>query len=165
MCAIMGVLDTQTKIDIHLLETMQRALFHRGPDDSGLEIFSMDSSKKSYLNNVGIAFDRLSIRDLSMKGHQPMFSEDKSVMIAFNGEIYNSEELRPALLKKGYTFNSNSDTEVLLKLYHCFGIDKTLSMLDGMYAICIVDYRSNEMFLIRDRIGEKPLYKIGRAHV
>ena len=154
----MGVLDTQTKIDIHLLETMQRALFHRGPDDSGLEIFSMDSSKKSYLNNVGIAFDRLSIRDLSMKGHQPMFSEDKSVMIAFNGEIYNSEELRPALLKKGYTFNSNSDTEVLLKLYHCFGIDKTLSMLDGMYAICIVDYRSNEMFLIRDRIGEKPLY-------
>ncbi len=154
----MGVLDTQNRIDPQLLETMQRALYHRGPDDSGFEIFSMDSTNNSYLSNVGIAFDRLSIRDLSIKGHQPMLSDDRSVMIAFNGEIYNSEELRPILLKEGYTFNGNSDTEVLLKLYHCYGIDKTLSMLDGMYAICISDFRKKEIYLIRDRIGEKPLY-------
>lgn len=158
MCAIMGVLDTHNQIDKNMLETMQRALFHRGPDDAGLEIFSLDPKGNSYISNIGVAFDRLSIRDLSMKGHQPMFFDDNSVMIAFNGEIYNSEELRPLLIEKGYTFKSNSDTEVLLKLYHCFGIDKTLSMLDGMYAICIVDFRSNSIYLIRDKIGEKPLY-------
>ena len=158
MCAIMGVLDTHNQIDKNMLETMQRALFHRGPDDAGLEIFSLDPKGNSYISNIGVAFDRLSIRDLSMKGHQPMFFDDNSVMIAFNGEIYNSEEIRPLLIEKGYTFKSNSDTEVLLKLYHCFGIDKTLSMLDGMYAICIVDFRSNSIYLIRDKIGEKPLY-------
>lgn len=158
MCAIMGVFDTRNKIDVSILETMQRALYHRGPDDSGLETFSLDAPNHSLLSNVGVAFDRLSIRDLSMKGHQPMFSDDRSVMIAFNGEIYNSEELRPQLLEKGYTFNSNSDTEVLLNLYHCYGIDKTLSMLDGMFAICIVDFKNKEVYLVRDRIGEKPLY-------
>lgn len=158
MCAIMGVLDTQKTIDINILKTMQRALYHRGPDDTGLEIFSLDKQGDSFLSNCGVAFDRLSIRDLSMKGHQPMFTEDKSVMIAFNGEIYNSEELRPLLIKQGYSFNSNSDTEVLLKLYHCFGVDKTLSLLDGMFAICLVDFNKETFYLIRDRIGEKPLY-------
>lgn len=158
MCAIIGILDTREDIDISVLETMQRALYHRGPDDSGLETFSLDDDHHSYLSNVGVAFDRLSIRDLSIAGHQPMFTKDNSAMIAFNGEIYNSEELRPQLIKEGYTFESDSDTEVLINLYHCYGIDKALSMLDGMFAICIVDFRSNELFLVRDRIGEKPLY-------
>lgn len=158
MCAIMGVLDTRNQIDRNILETMQRALFHRGPDDAGFETFSLDSEGHSYVSNIGVAFDRLSIRDLSMKGHQPMFNDDKSVMIAFNGEIYNSEELRPQLIQNGYSFDSNSDTEVLLKLYHCYGIDKTLSLLDGMFAVCIVDFRDKSIYLIRDKIGEKPLY-------
>lgn len=158
MCAIAGILDSNEKIDISVLETMQRALHHRGPDDSGLETFSLDDGRHSYLSNVGVAFDRLSIRDLSLAGHQPMFTKDNSAMIAFNGEIYNSEEIRLQLIKEGYKFESDSDTEVLINLYHCYGIDRALSILDGMFAICIVDFRSNELFLVRDRIGEKPLY-------
>lgn len=158
MCGIMGVLDTHNKIDVGILQGMQKALRHRGPNDSGLEVLSLDDPNHSLLSNVGVAFDRLSIRDLSMKGHQPMFTDDKSIMVAFNGEIYNSEELRPKLIEKGYSFHSNSDTEVLLKLYELYGINKTLELLDGMFAICIVDSNKKEVYLVRDRIGEKPLY-------
>jgi asparagine synthase (glutamine-hydrolysing) len=153
----MGVFQKDSKkIDVTILSAMQKALCHRGPDDAGLHTFSFCS--KSGFENCGVAFDRLSIRDLSMNGHQPMFDNANEVMIAFNGEIYNSEELRPDLLEEGIEFRGHSDTEVILNLYLKHGIDDMLKMLDGMFAICIVDKRYDKVYLIRDRIGEKPLY-------
>jgi asparagine synthase (glutamine-hydrolysing) len=153
----MGVFQLDiTNVDASILKQMQNALYHRGPDDSGLHTFTFGHNCN--VENCGIAFDRLSIRDLSENGHQPMFDNAMQVMIAFNGEIYNSEELRPALLADGITFRGHSDTEVILNLYIKVGLDKMLEMLDGMYAICIFDKRINKIFLIRDRIGEKPLY-------
>lgn len=152
MCGIMGVLQKEKDVDQRVLHNMMKILWHRGPDDNGVEILSFGGR-----NNLGVAFDRLSIRDLSQKGHQPMWTTKKDIMIAFNGEIYNSEELRPNLIAKGYEFQGNSDTEVLINLYHCYGIEM-VNMLDGMFAICLYDSRINKLFLIRDRIGEKPLY-------
>lgn len=90
-----------------------KTLYHRGPDDNGIETFSLTKNNSSYLNFCSIAFDRLSIRDLSINGHQPMFTNDNQVMIPFNGEIYNSQELRPSLLDKGIKFRRGSDTEVV----------------------------------------------------
>ena len=153
----MGVLDRDAFASQTIIKKMQQALYHRGPNDGGVENFSL-TKEACYLNHCSIAFNRLSIRDLSTNGHQPMYTDDHEVMIAFNGEIYNSEELRPLLVEKGVVFRGGSDTEVLLNLYQQYGIDKTLSMLDGMFAICIADFRTNKLYLCRDRIGEKPLY-------
>jgi asparagine synthase (glutamine-hydrolysing) len=153
----MGVFQKdQKEVDLTVLGKMQNALRHRGPDDAGLHTFSFGSA--SEIKNCGVAFDRLSIRDLSANGHQPMFDASNQVMIAFNGEIYNSEELRPELLQDGVKFRGHSDTEVILNLYLKYGIDKTLALLDGMFAICILDARTQKIYLVRDRIGEKPLY-------
>ena len=154
----MGILDTSKPVSISELNKMQKVLSHRGPDDNGLHISSMSNVEGSLLNNIGVAFDRLSIRDLSQNGHQPMFSTDNQVMIAFNGEIYNSEELRPFLIHNGCTFRGSSDTEVLINLYQKVGVDRMLEMIDGMFAICLVDFRQRIVYLIRDKIGEKPLY-------
>lgn len=154
MCAIMGILNKDKNVNESILEGMQKALHHRGPNDTGLHICKFGS----VLDNFGVAFNRLSIRDLSMAGHQPMLSPNKDVMIAFNGEIYNSEELRPELINDGVEFNGHSDTEVILHLYLKYGVDNMLNLLDGMFAICILDKRIDKIFLIRDRIGEKPLY-------
>ncbi len=153
----MGVLDKDKQIDSKILEEMQKILYHRGPDDSGIEKFELNGNADNSLK-VGIAFDRLSIRDLSANGHQPMFSGSGDVLIAFNGEIYNSEELRPELISKGYKFNGHSDTEVILCLYQEYGLEETLKKLDGMFAICLYDKKKETVYLIRDRIGEKPLY-------
>ena len=127
-------------------------LKHRGPDDKGYEQFEIAGY------DFGLGFVRLSIRDLSEAGHQPMINTDGDIVITLNGEIYNADELRQPLIEAGYTFRSASDTEVLLDLYELYGIDKMLPMLDGMYAVCIVDKRENCVYLIRDRLGEKPLY-------
>ena len=155
MCAIMGVLEKNDKtVEESVLLNMQKCLYHRGPNDQGIYMGAFGSEK----NNLGVGFDRLSIRDLSIAGHQPMFSDDKSVMIAFNGEIYNSEELRELHFDKDFVFNGHSDTEVILNLYIMYGIDKLLELLDGMFAICILDKKINKLYLVRDRIGEKPLY-------
>lgn len=154
MCAIMGVLEQKKTVNIAVLKEMQKTLRHRGPDDDGEELLSFGSEEK----NLGVGFVRLSIRDLTLNGHQPMWMPYHDVMIAFNGEIYNSEELRPELIKDGVQFRSNSDTEVLLNLYYKRGVEGMLPLLDGMFAICIYDSRVEKLFLIRDRIGEKPLY-------
>lgn len=157
MCAIMGILQKDTKVDKEVLLLMTRLLRHRGPDDTGIETFPFPSNNFFY-GYGGIAFDRLSIRDLSQAGHQPMWSMDRKVLIAMNGEIYNADELREKLPDKGRKLRGNSDTEVLLNLYISYGLKRTLEMLDGMFAICIVDFAENKVYLIRDRIGEKPLY-------
>jgi asparagine synthase (glutamine-hydrolysing) len=152
MCGIVGCIDRKNNVDARIINTMMDILKHRGPDDKGYEQFEIAGC------NFGMGFIRLSIRDLSEAGHQPMFNKDGDIVITLNGEIYNADELRQPLIDAGYTFKSTSDTEVLLDLYELYGIDKMLPMLDGMYAVCIVDKRADCIYLIRDRLGEKPLY-------
>jgi len=126
---------------------MNNLLEHRGPDDQG-----------TYLDgNISLGHTRLSIIDLTKKGHQPMFNDDRTLLIVYNGEIYNYKELRIELKKKGYSFFSESDTEVLLKLYQEWN-EKCLSKLNGMFAFCIYDIRKQKLFMARDRFGIKPLY-------
>lgn len=156
MCAIMGVLEREEKASLDVLKKMGDTLYHRGPDDNGHALFDFGNGSKHI--NGGVRFDRLSIRDLSMSGHQPMFTNDEKIFIAFNGEIYNTADLKPMLIENGYKFRGNSDTEVILYLYESYGIEKTIEQLDGMFAICIVDKKKEIMYLVRDRIGEKPLY-------
>ena len=144
MCGIAGFVGNGSGKE---LEAMSREIAHRGPDDSGL-----------YLGNgIGLAFRRLSIIDLSPAGHQPMWSKDKSIAIIFNGEIYNYRELREQLEKRGTSFVSHSDTEVILELYQTKGED-CFAELSGMFAIALYDFQKQKLVLARDRMGEKPLY-------
>jgi len=155
MCGITGIIERKKSVSVDILKSMQKTLKHRGPDDNGYATFNLKNNDAP--QNIGVAHVRLSIRDLSANGHQPMYNNEGNIMIAFNGEIYNSEELRPLLVDK-YKFKSHSDTEVLLYMYQEFGLDETLKRIDGMYAICMVDFRQEVMYLIRDKVGEKPLY-------
>jgi asparagine synthase (glutamine-hydrolysing) len=149
MCGIAGIwFKTRQDGAAAFLEPMKKAMFHRGPDGHG-SWFSEDYK-------VSLGHRRLAIIDLSPSGAQPMtFGED--LVISFNGEIYNYIELRGQLLEKGYIFNTDSDTEVLLKAYHLWGKDM-LMHLDGMFAFALYDSSRNELFCARDRFGEKPFY-------
>jgi len=129
------------------LSKMTNIIAHRGPDDSG------GWADKQ----VGLGHRRLSIIDLSNAGHQPMESEDKNLVLVFNGEIYNFIELKKELEKKGVVFKSHSDTEVILHGYRVWGRD-ILQKLNGMFAFAIWDAIKKELFLARDRVGKKPLY-------
>ena len=136
-----------TNQNINLKNNMH-LLSHRGPDDIGL----IDNK------DLKIIFNRLSILDLKRRSNQPM--KYKNYILVFNGEIYNYLELRKYLEKKGITFNTTSDTEVLIKLFYLKGID-CLKLLEGMYSFCIYNSHSQELFLVRDPFGIKPLfYKI-----
>ncbi|CAN5555920.1 asparagine synthase (glutamine-hydrolyzing) [soil metagenome] len=150
MCGIAGIVCTHGKsVELHKLRAMTDQLAHRGPDGEG-----------HWMNDdhtVGLGHRRLSIIDLSHSGDQPMHLQDKRYTIVFNGEIYNYIELRTELIKKGYRFNSNSDTEVLLALFDLKG-EKCLGDLDGMFAFAIWDDREKKLFCARDRFGEKPFY-------
>ena len=145
MCGIVGTFGGNTE----LIQNACEAISHRGPDDSG--IFVSDKI------NIALGHQRLSILDLSDLGHQPMFSNDKKVVIVFNGEIYNFIELRSNLEKEGYIFKGDSDTEVLLNLYLAHG-KKMLSQLNGIFAFAILDISSEILFIARDSLGVKPLY-------
>ena len=149
MCGICGFVSKQD-ISVQRLKDMNDTMYHRGPDDSGEEIYDMPDGY-----HVGLAQRRLSILDLSASGHQPMHSNDKQISIVFNGEIYNFKELREQL--RDYEFHSTCDTEVILAAYLKWGI-ACLEKLNGMFAICIYDRNLQEVFLARDRIGKKPLY-------
>ena len=130
-----------------LIEKMNDKIKHRGPDDEGV-----------YLDNhISLGHQRLSIIDLSKKGKQPIFNEDKSFCIIFNGEIYNFQELRKDLEERGHKFRSKTDSEVVLHLYEDYR-EKCLEMLNGIFAFAIWDIRQRKLFLARDRIGVKPLY-------
>ena len=141
MCAIAGFWGNRGKAD---LGKMLHVLNHRGPDDSGTHIDG----------DVFLGNNRLAIIDLSSKGHQPMFNEDKSICIVYNGEIYNFKDIRKVLEKK-YKFKSNSDTEVILRGYQEWGT-QVLQKLNGMFAFVIYDKKKNLLFGARDRLGEKP---------
>ena len=148
MCGITGLVNTQG-IDISpsLLKVMTQAIEHRGPDGEG-----------NWANkNVGLGHRRLSILDLSDNAKQPMASSDGSLILSYNGEIYNFQELRSELQQFGYKFSSSSDTEVLLYAFHKWGVNSFLK-LNGMFALCIYDKSANKLFLARDRYGVKPLY-------
>ena len=125
---------------------MNDSLSHRGPDGSGIHIDA----------GVGLGHRRLSIIDID-GGHQPMYNDDRSVVVVFNGEIYNYKELRKELLRGGCKFNSQSDTEVIIRLYESKGLD-CLDDLNGMFAFAIWDSRKQLLFAARDRLGEKPFY-------
>jgi len=149
MCGIAGFCDFLKRSEIEVLVKMTDALYHRGPDDSGYSFY------KTEYANIGLGHRRLSIIDLSERGHQPM--KFQSLEIIFNGEIYNFREIAEELKTYGYEFASNSDTEVVLKAYHKWGI-KAVDKFIGMFAIVIYDKENNELIFIRDRAGVKPLY-------
>ncbi|ABO34811.1 asparagine synthase (glutamine-hydrolyzing) [Methanococcus maripaludis C5] len=147
------------------IKLMNNEIKHRGPDDRG---FFLDNEQKVSLGHV-----RLSILDLTEKGHQPMFYSKETascnenfeneliqkcnVAICYNGEIYNYQELKDELIQKGYNFNTNSDTEVLLASYLEWGLE-CVNKFNGMWAFCIYDKEKNILFLSRDRLGVKPVY-------
>lgn len=149
MCGICGFISKRT-IDLENLIMMNNTIAHRGPDDHGEEIYQINQE-----TFVGFAQRRLSILDLSEKGHQPMHSSNKRVSVVFNGEIYNYRELREEL--RDYSFISDCDTEVIVAAYLKWGID-FVNRLNGMFAIALLDRENSTVYLIRDRIGKKPLY-------
>ena len=150
MCGISGFISKK-RISADELRNMNDTMYHRGPDDNGVEIYEGSSGY-----GVGMAQRRLSIQDLSPMGHQPMDSKDGRLSIVFNGEIYNFLELREEL-KGFYDFKSTCDTEVILASYLKWGID-CVNRFNGMFAIALFDREEQKVFLLRDRIGKKPLY-------
>ena len=151
MCGIAGVLGFKLDDEylIAKIERMKAALQHRGPDDSGVYI----STNKQ----TALAHTRLSILDLSSAGHQPMSSDDGRYFITFNGEVYNFQELRESLIAQGEKFRSQTDTEVILKLYQRLG-SACVDHFRGMFAFAIWDDWEKTCFLARDPLGIKPLY-------
>lgn len=148
MCGIAGIFhfDRDRKADQSLLKSMTDVIHHRGPDGEG---FFIDQ-------NIGLGHRRLSIIDLHT-GDQPMYSDDRNKILVFNGEIYNYIELREELIKIGYKFRTDSDTEVVIKAYEEWG-HECQNKFNGMWAFALWDKTKEELFLSRDRIGEKPLH-------
>ena len=143
MCGIAGFVGFEND---QLLRAMCASLTHRGPDDEGFYTAP----------GVGLAMRRLSVIDLTT-GHQPMANEDGSVRVVFNGEIYNYEDLTEQLKQRGHRFSSTSDTETIVHLYEDFGLDFA-KRLRGMFAIALWDEKRQRLVLVRDRLGEKPLF-------
>ena len=150
MCGIVGFISRANFEPLQgTLHEAVSSLSHRGPDDSGL--FFDESS------GVGLGHRRLSVIDLSEAGRQPMSSEDGRVHIVYNGEVYNFEEIRKALVGHGHQFKSSSDTEVILKAYLQWGVD-CLRKFVGMFALGLWDKKKRWLILARDRLGLKPLF-------
>ena len=169
MCGIAGFVNLAgAPADISVLRRMTDVQRHRGPDDQGLRLFSLAEGRSVAVlpgqrpDAAGLegalGFNRLKILDLSDCGHQPMVNADGSVIIAFNGEIYNAFDYRPELEVAGFRFRSHTDTEVILYLYEKYGLDGMLNRLNGMFAIVIVDLRQGEIHIARDHFGIKPFY-------
>ncbi|MDE3259273.1 MAG: asparagine synthase (glutamine-hydrolyzing) [Gemmatimonadota bacterium] len=148
MCGIAGILDfDDPKMRRDRIKRMTDAIAHRGPDDEGIYV----------AGKIGLGHRRLAIIDLSDHGAQPMANEDETVWITFNGEIYNYLEIRTNLQHRGHSFRSNSDTEVIVHAYEEWGID-SLKYLNGMFAFGLWDERLQRLWLVRDRLGIKPLF-------
>lgn len=149
MCGICGYISKKN-ITAEQLKEMNDTMYHRGPNDSGEEIYPASDGYR-----IGFAQRRLSILDLSMLGHQPMHSDNKRISVVYNGEIYNFQELKKELAD--YPFRSNCDTEVIIAAYLKWGIS-CIERFNGMFAIALYDRETQEVYLVRDRIGKKPLY-------
>lgn len=148
---------------------------HRGPDDSGIRVFSLSSGQSLEMGikepevlegrfEGVLGFNRLSILDLSENGHQPMVSHDGRVLLMLNGELYNAFDFKKELIGWGYNFKSTTDTEVALALYLKYGFMGMLERLNGMFAIVVVDLGKKELFIARDRFGIKPMYFVNTNH-
>lgn len=153
MCGITGFLTSSTETEFEMKVTVARMadqLVHRGPNDSGVWVD----------RQAGVAFGhrRLSILDLSPDGHQPMHSESGRYVIVFNGEVYNFDDLRATLESMGHKFRGHSDTEVMLAAMEQWGVDEALPLFNGMFAFAVWDRAERQLHLVRDRLGEKPLY-------
>lgn len=180
MCGIAGIVSRNCNINVEDLKMMSSSMSHRGPDDEGFyilrknysfgsEFTGKDSSNK--ISNIpgldsistfedikmGLIHRRFSIIDTSILGHQPMISKNRGVSLTFNGEIFNYIELKKELKKLGYTFSSDSDTEVVLNSYIEWGLN-CFNKFNGFWAIAIHDSNKNKIVLSRDRFGQKPLY-------
>jgi asparagine synthase (glutamine-hydrolysing) len=187
MCGIAGIIDLDRKaIEPGLLLAMNQAIAHRGPDDEGYVLIDQAASRlRHYAGptspeeirirfpvlrpgppaegfNIALGHRRFSIIDLSSAGHQPFFDPAQECCVVFNGEIYNYVEVRDELVAKGFTFRTQSDTEVLLAAYKCWGLD-CFEKLNGFWAVALYDSKKQALVLSRDRIGKKPLYwtKVG----
>lgn len=148
MCGIVGIWDSQgtRAVDRLVLQRMNESQHHRGPDETGLHIAP----------GVGLGHKRLSIIDLAT-GQQPLFNEDRSVVVVFNGEIYNYRDLIPELTALGHVFRTRSDTEVIVHAWEAWGAN-CVDRFRGMFAFALWDERQQTLFLARDRLGVKPLY-------
>lgn len=150
MCGIAGIISkNQTDKIEEYSSTMVKSLNHRGPDDSDYWI----EDKK-----ISLVHTRLSIQDTSNNGHQPMHSDSDRYAIAFNGEIYNFKTIRQSLIDTGHSFKGGSDTEVILACIEKDGLEKSLKIFEGMFAISLWDKKTKKLYLCRDRMGEKPLF-------
>jgi asparagine synthase (glutamine-hydrolysing) len=148
MCGIAGLVNTDLgqRIEAATIHRMCQAMVHRGPDDEGVYV----------KDGTGFGMRRLSIIDLA-GGHQPVFSEDLSVWVVFNGEIYNFPQLRSELQSRGHRLSTHTDTEVIVHLYEEMGRD-CVHKLRGMFAFALYDERRRKVLIARDRLGEKPLH-------
>ncbi|MBN2261217.1 MAG: asparagine synthase (glutamine-hydrolyzing), partial [Clostridiales bacterium] len=143
MCGIAGYFGSGS---LQLLKDMLKSIHHRGPDGEGTFV----------AHNVGLGIKRLAIVDVD-HGNQPIHNEDETLWIVYNGEIYNYQELKNDLIKKGHKFYTDTDTETILHAYQEWGSD-CLKFLNGMFAFAIWDTKKKNVFLARDRLGIKPLY-------
>jgi len=148
MCGICGIFDfnKQRPVDTDVVDAMLQVMRHRGPDDDGKHIDK----------NLAIGMRRLSIIDL-VSGHQPIYNEDRSITVVFNGEIYTYRELAEQLKQRGHKFTTASDTEVIVHLYEEYGQD-CVQWLRGMFAFALWDAKCRKLLIVRDRLGIKPLY-------
>lgn len=147
MCGIAGIVSTNgERVDAAVIHRMCQAIVYRGPDDEGLFV----------KDGTGLGMRRLSIIDIA-GGHQPVFNEDRTVWVVFNGEIYNFPSLREELLARGHRFSTHTDTEVIVHLYEEMGSD-CVSKLRGMFAFALYDERRRKLLVARDRLGKKPLH-------
>ena len=150
MCGISGTFNFDGKpVELEALKRFTDSMYHRGPDGSGYELLNGKT--------LGLGQRRLSILDLSSSGKQPMNYADDRYWITYNGEVFNFEDIKSQLILKGYTFKSNTDTEVIIASYIEWGKD-CLNKFNGMWAFAIWDAAEKELFLARDRFGIKPLY-------
>lgn len=173
MCGITGYININSKpiANTSGIIKMLDIQKHRGPDDSGIRMFSLESGMSKEVNVKDterltsrfegvLGFNRLSILDLSSNGHQPMMSPDEKVILTLNGEIYNAFDYKQELEDWGYRFKSKTDTEVVLALYLKYGFEGMLEKLNGMFAIVIADLSERSLKISRDRFGIKPMYFI-----
>ncbi len=178
MCGIAGYINRDLKNvqDTQKICQMLAVQKHRGPDDTGITAFSLISGRLSEMSTVNpmqsepgmegmLGFNRLSILDLSPKGHQPMISPDQKVIMVMNGEIYNAFNYKDELSKWGYCFKSTSDTEIVLALYLKYGFEQTLAKLNGMFSLVFIDLLQKTIFIARDRFGIKPIYYLVREDI
>jgi len=146
MCGIAGIIST-SPVEANVIESMTKALLHRGPDARGIYLHG----------NYALGHTRLSIIDLSEQANQPFQSHDDRFIVIFNGEIYNFQTLKADLQSGGVNFSTHSDTEVILQAYIAWGADM-IKRLEGMFAFAILDRQMRRLFLCRDRMGKKPLF-------